>query len=428
MTSSPFLKEIASFLLKPGEYNLSETCVVFPNKRARLYLSKYLGELTDKPVWAPAYTTINELMESLSGYIYADKLTILFELFEIYRQATKSEENFESFYTYADPLLADFDDIDKYLADARDLFSNLAGLKALEGKFGYLSEEQIAAIQQFWNTFDPEHSSEGQRTFISLWNVLQEMYSGLRANLSAKGLAYEGMAYRRVAEEIAGNNRISGLDAGRYLFVGFNALNKCEESLFRYLKNSGKAEFYWDYDSWYTQNDIHEAGLFMRRNLRDFPQSRLINHENLASEKNIFFLPVPSNTGQAEALPYIFEKTGIQQNSESGHTALVLADENLLVPALYAIPESVTNLNITIGYPILGSVVFNLVDSLYELARNKRSDPDKGITYYYKDVLSILGNPLLKAIYGRHIKPVRELYLQEQPGLSFSQGDFARPG
>ncbi len=335
MTSLPFLKEIASFLLRPGEYNLSETCVVFPNKRARLYLSKYMGELTDKPVWAPRYTTINELMESLSGYIYADKLTILFELFEIYRKATKSDENFENFYTYADPLLADFDEIDKYLADARDLFSNLAGLKALEGKFSYLSDEQVAAIQQFWNTFDPDHSSEGQRTFISLWNVLQEMYSQLRHNLSSKGLAYEGMAYRKVAEDIMGNNKMDGLNAGRYLFVGFNALNKCEERLFRYLKNNGKAEFYWDYDSWYAQNEIHEAGLFIRRNLHDFPQTRPINHENLTSEKkNIYFLPVPSNTGQAEALPYVFEKLGIQQTSETQHTALVLADENLLIPVL----------------------------------------------------------------------------------------------
>jgi CRISPR/Cas system-associated exonuclease Cas4 (RecB family) len=410
MTSLPFLKEIAAFLLRPGEYNLSETCVVFPNKRARLYLSKYMGELTDKPVWAPRYTTINELMENLSGYTYADKLTILFELFEIYRQETRSDENFENFYTYADPLLADFDEIDKYLADARDLFSNLAGLKALEGKFSYLSEEQIAAIRQFWNTFDPDHSSEGQKTFISLWNVLEVMYSRLRQNLSSKGLAYEGMAYRKVAEDIMGNGDMDGLNAERYLFVGFNALNKCEERLFRYLKNKGKAEFYWDYDTWYEQNEIHEAGLFLRKNLKDFPPTRPVNHENIASgNKNIYFLPVPSNTGQAEALPYVFEKLGIQQTSENQHTALVLADENLLIPVLYAIPESVTNLNITMGYPILGSVVFNLVDSLYELGRNKRSDPQRGPTYYYKDVLSILGNPLLKTIYGGHIRRVRDL-------------------
>jgi len=410
MISLPFLQEIASILLKPGEYNLAETCVVFPNKRARLYLSKYMGELTEKPVWAPRYTTINELMENLSGYIYADKLTILFELFEIYRQASKTDENFENFYTYADPLLADFDEIDKYLADARDLFSNLAGLKELEGKFSYLSDEQVAAIQQFWNTFDPVNTSEGQKTFMSLWKLLPEMYFRLRENLSVKGLAYEGMAYRKVAEDIGDNREIDGLNAERYLFIGFNALNKCEESLFRYLKNKGKAEFYWDYDLWYTQNEIHEAGLFIRKNLRDFPETRTINHENLTSHvKHISFLPVPSNTGQAEALPYVFEKLGIEQTTEAQHTALVLADENLLIPVLYAIPESVTNLNITMGYPIMGSVVFNLVDSLYELGRNSRPDTEGFSLYYYKDVLSILGNPLLKVIYGKHIQPVRKL-------------------
>ncbi len=413
MTSLPFLKEIASLLLRPGEYNLSETCVVFPNKRARLYLSKYIGELTDKPVWAPRYATINELMESLSGYIYADKLTILFELFEIYRKATQSEENFENFYTYADPLLADFDEIDKYLADARDLFSNLAGLKALEGKFSYLSEEQVAAIQQFWNTFDPDHSSEGQKTFISLWNVLPEMYAQLRENLSAKGLAYEGMAYRKVAEDIRSHTEMNGLNAGKYLFVGFNALNKCEENLFRHLQTQGKAEFYWDFDSWYTQNEIHEAGSFIRRNLRDFPQTKPVNHDNIASGiKNMYFLPVPSNTGQAGALPYIFEKLAIRQTSDVQHTALVLADENLLIPVLYAIPETITNLNITMGYPIMGSVVFSLVDSLYELDKNKRKDPAGIPIYYFRDVLSILGNPLLKSIYGTHVQRVRQLIIK----------------
>jgi hypothetical protein len=414
MVSMPFLKELASILLESGEYNLAETCIVFPNKRARLYLSKYISELTDKPVWAPRYTTINELMESLSGMIYADKLTVLFELFEIYRQVTASAENFENFYAYADPLLADFDEIDKYLADAGDLFSNLSGLKDIEGKFSYLSEEQVAAIRQFWSTFDPENTPDGQKSFVSLWNILPEMYVRLRKNLSSKGLAYEGMAYRKVAEDLSGNVEIKGLNAEKYLFIGFNALNKCEERLFRYLKNIGKAEFYWDYDTWYTNNDIHEAGLFIRSNLRDFPPTRPINHDNLVSQdKHIYFLPVPSNTGQTGALPFIFEKLGIGHDTDTQHTALVLADENLLIPALYAIPESVSNLNITMGYPILGSVVFNMVDSLYELGKNRRTGADGSSVYYHKDVISILGNPLLQSVYGEDFKRVRQLILDQ---------------
>ncbi len=315
MVSLPFLKEIADILLQPGSYHLSETCVVFPNKRARLYLSKYIGELTNKPVWAPKYLSINELMESLSGFVYADRLTIVFELFEVYKLATQLPESFDSFYHYAEPLLSDFDEIDKYLVNSGDLLSNLAGLKALEGRFNYLSDEQVAAIQQFWNTFDPDNSSDGQKTFISLWNVLPEMYSGLRESLSSKGLAYEGMAYRKVAESLSMNKDLFSLQSQKYLFVGFNALSTCEEKLFRFLKNSGKAEFYWDYDSWYVDNDIHEAGHFMRKNLRNFPpSSKPAMKTLLPAKKHIYFLPVPSNTGQAECLPLVFEKLNMTQS------------------------------------------------------------------------------------------------------------------
>lgn len=414
MISLPFLKEIAAILLQPGEYDLSGTCVVFPNKRARLYLSKYMGELTNKPVWAPHYLSINELMESLSGYIYADRLTILFELFEIYKLTTGSAEDFDHFFPYAEPLLADFDEIDKYLVNAADLFSNLAGIKNMEASFSYLTEKQIAAIRQFWSTFDPENTSPGQKTFTALWNLLPDMYSGLRDRLAQKGMAYEGMAYRKVSEDLTGNKQMDGFSCQKYLFVGFNALNKCEENLFRYLKNAGKADFYWDYDSWYTNNDIHEAGLFIRRNLGNFPPARQINHENLtAPEKHIYFLPVPSNTGQAESLPYIFEKLGIQSEADAGHTALVLADENLLIPVLYAIPATVPNLNITMGYPLAGSAVFNLVDSLYELGKNRRIIPDAASGYYFKNVLSVLGNPLLKNIFGSQCERVRQLVVEK---------------
>jgi hypothetical protein len=413
MVSLPFLKEIAAILLQPGEYNLSETCVVFPNKRARLYLSKFIGELTDAPVWAPAYMSINELMESISGYILADRLTLLFELFSMYNQVTGTPENFDNFYPYADALLADFDEIDKYLANAGDLFSNLAGLKALEGRFSYLSDEQVAAIRRFWNTFDPEIATEGQKTFLSLWEVLPEMYSGLRDRLEKKGLAYEGMAYRSVAESLSANKALPILQGKKYVFIGFNALNTCEERLFRYLKNAGTAEFFWDYDTWYTSNEVHEAGFFMRKNLIDFPPKKEINHNNLVSgEKQIFFLPVPSNTGQAEALPFVFEKLGIKNKQDLEHVALVLADENLLIPALYAIPEMVSDLNITMGYPMAGSAVFNLVDSLYEFGRNRRFVADGTMGYYYKDVMSLLGNPLLKPIYREHLNKIRDMVVK----------------
>jgi CRISPR/Cas system-associated exonuclease Cas4 (RecB family) len=411
MVATPFLKEIAGFLLEPGKYDLSRTCVVFPNKRARLYLARYLGELTENPVWAPRYQTINDLMESLSGWIYADRLTQLFELFRVYSRLAGTTETFDSFTQYAEPLLADFDEIDKYLVDAMDLFSNLEDLKAMEGRFSYLTEEQLAAIRRFWTTFEPE-PTEGQKSFVSLWNLLGPLYSGFREALAEKGLAYEGMACRKVADQLA--DPASGIDFtyDKYLFVGFNALNKCEERLFRYLQLSGKAEFYWDYDNWYTNNGIHEAGFFIRQNIKAFPPKREVNHDNLLSaEKRIQFLSVPSRTGQARALPMVFEMLGPE--TEHQHTALVLADENLLIPVMYAIPGSVEELNITMGYPVAGSSVFTLVDTLIALDRNRR--PSEGTElYYYHDVLSLLGNTLVKSRFATDYYRVRDLVTTHQ--------------
>jgi hypothetical protein len=419
--SAPFLKEIAAALLQPGAYNLQETCVVFPNKRARLYLSKYIGELTDKPVFAPQYLTISELMEKASGYIYADQLTLLFELYKVYGEVSGSMEGFDSFYPYIETLLADFDEIDKYLVDPADLFGNLAGLKSIEGRFNYLSGEQIALIRRFWNTFNPESISEGQKTFLSLWEVLPAVYRELRNRLHLQNLAYEGMAYRKAIENISGSVEIAGMDYRKYLFIGFNALNTCEEKLFRYMKNLERAEFFWDYDTWYTNNDMHEAGFFIRKNLRNFPAAKAVNHENLlVNGKQIFFMPVSSYTGQAAALPQILNTFRIGDKDKES-TAIVLADENLLIPVLYAIPGNVTELNVTMGYPLAGSAVFNLVDSLYELIRNCRTDSQGKPSWYFKDVLAVLNNPLLKSYYKDLSDTVRQkaidmnlVYLKEE--------------
>ncbi|MBN2813088.1 MAG: PD-(D/E)XK nuclease family protein [Bacteroidales bacterium] len=410
MKADPFLKDIARLLLEPGAYNLEDTCVVFPNKRARLYLSRYLGELTGKPVWAPQYITISEMMEQCSGYIIADRLTLLFGLYEAYCKATGSNETFDSFYPYAETLLADFDEIDKYLVQAHDLFTNLAGFKSLDGKFGYLTDEQVAYIQRFWKTFYPEKESSGQATFISLWEALPAVYDNFRNQLDGENLAYEGMAYRkaivRLEEDV--NNRL--LTAGKYLFVGFNALNTCEVKLFRKLKIQGKAEFFWDYDVWYTNNDIHEAGFFIRKNLHDFPQAKPLPNENLLKEKaSVVFVPVSSNSGQATVLPQLLQKAGLGESNGAERTAVVLADESLLIPVLYAIPEWIPDINVTMGYPLAGSSVDNLVDSLYLLHRNSRLTDKGPCQWYYKDILAVMSNPMLKDRYAHVIERVRSL-------------------
>jgi CRISPR/Cas system-associated exonuclease Cas4 (RecB family) len=407
MSSTPFLKEIALILLNSEEYNLSETCVVFPNKRARLYLSRYMGEITQKPVWAPQYLTIVEMMEKISACSVADRLTLLFSLFNAYRNITGSAESFDVFYPYGETLLADFDEIDKYLVPASDLFTNLAGLKSIDGKFNYLTEDQLNHIQRFWKTFKPGNISENQEGFISLWESLSGIYKEFGKILNEKKIAYEGMAYRK-AIDILNSNPLPVPGITRFVFVGFNALNTCEERLFRILKNTGSAEFFWDYDTWYTNTDIHEAGFFIRKNLTSFPQSKPISSENLVNtDRKLYFVPVSSNSGQTSVLPYIFDKLSLKAG-ESENTAVVLADEQLLLPALYALPDSVSAINVTMGYPVGTSVVFSLVDSLYELHKNARVSSSGQVKWYYKDVLSVMTNPLLSKRYVRIIDGFRE--------------------
>ena len=411
MTSTPFLKEIAQILIRPGEYDLASTCVVFPNKRARLYLSKYIGEITDKPVWAPRYLAISEMMEKISGYTIGDRLTLIFELYRAYQRVTGTNESFDTFFPYSETILADFDEIDKYLVDADDIFQNLAGLKDLDGRFNYLTDDQLTLINRFWKTFTPDQFTSGQSLFISIWDALPKVYHAFRQQLEEKGIAYEGMAYRKA---IGADMKASFPNISRFLFVGFNALNKCEETLFRSLKNQEVAEFFWDYDEWYINNSIHEAGYFIRQNLKNFPPSRDIRHDHLQTgSKNILFIPVASNSGQATVLPEVFKQFGISGPRDTEDSALVLADESLLLTALYAIPESVEEINVTMGYPLAGSAVFSLIDSLYELLRNCRKTKQGSVKWYFKDILSVMSNPLLKNLYVEAIENVRKVALKQ---------------
>lgn len=416
MSANPFLKEIARILIDPLSYDLAATTVVFPNKRARLYLSKYLGELTDKPLWAPQYLTITELMEEISGYLFVDRLYLLFETYRIYSEISRTSESFDSFYPYIDTLLADFDEIDKYLVNADDLFQNLADLKSLDGKFSYLTDEQIAVIRKFWDTFNPDGKTKGQETFIALWEAIPKVYHQLKNTLHQKQMAYEGMAYRRAVEVLEEKDIPQIISGKKFVFIGFNALNVCEERLFRYLKNLGCAEFFWDYDTWYTNSDIHEAGYFMRRNIRNFPQEKQTGNENIINNdySHVLIVPVASNSGQTGILPEIFDRFGIKDQRDVENTAVVLADENLLLSTLYAIPDYVRDINVTMGYPLAGSAVVNLIDLIYELNRNSRRNKEGKVSWYFRDVLAVMENSLMRKHYAETAEAVRQHVLKKK--------------
>ena len=398
--TSYFLQDIAKNIFSEYKDKLSDICIVFPHKRARLYFNKYLSELTNKPVWSPSYYTINELMQHLSGLQVADPLTLVFELYSAFKNITKSSESFDDFYVYCEILLADFDDIDKYLIDPGDIFKNLAKLKNIENYFDYLSDKQIEVISRFWNTFSPKNISDDQKSFLSLWESMYQIYTAFNETLREKNLAYEGMAYKEVISGI-NSNSLNNLNEAKYVFIGFNALNKCEKQLFHYLSNIEKAEFYWDYDGYYINNTIHEAGYFLRENIKEFP-TRLgsLTYNNLTKqEKNISFMSIPSNIGQAKIIPQCLKKAGKLKDIDLNKTVIVLADENLLLPVLNSIPREINEINVSMGYPFKETSIYSLIENLVDIHRNSRKNKNGEVQFYFKDVISLLKLPVFIDIF-----------------------------
>ena len=269
-----FLQMVARDLFHKTGGDLSHTAVVFPNKRAGLFFNECLARQTDRPLWSPAYLTISDLFRQLSPLKTGDPIRLVCELYRVFRQETGSQETLDDFYFWGELLISDFDDADKNLVDTDRLFANLQDLHALADRPDFLTPEQGEALQQFFQHFSIEQRTELKQRFISLWDKLGTVYTRYCERLSQLGIAYEGMLYRRVIDEMDPEC----LPYERYAFVGFNVLNRVESRFFQQLRDAGKALFYWDYDTAYTTLPLrqdppytHEAGEFILRNLRHFP-------------------------------------------------------------------------------------------------------------------------------------------------------------
>jgi CRISPR/Cas system-associated exonuclease Cas4 (RecB family) len=388
---TPFLESVAKYIFEKHENKLYELAIVFPNKRARLFFNQYIGQLSSKPVFAPKYYTITEYMQQLTGTPIADQLTLLFTLYEVYISVTNSNESFDQFLFYCEMLLADFDDLDKYLVDAGMLYKNLSNLKEIEAYYDYLDEAQIKAIEQFWRTFAESKPSEEKQKFSSLWNVLYKIYLQFNSKLSELGLAYEGGAYRQAIASLKEGD--IDIREKYVVFVGFNALNNCEIALFSYLKKRNKALFFWDYDAYYIDRKAyHEAAYFMADLIQKYPapeefvfESKLQN-----SERTIKIIDIATSTGQAKALPLILQELPNNWQQHAHHTAIALADEALLMPVLNALPKEIEEVNISMGYPLKETRAYSLTQTLLELQKNKRIATDKQELYYHTNVSQIL--------------------------------------
>lgn len=397
-----FLGELAHVVYSRHGEQSASLAMLFPSRRARIFFSEELSKLTSRPLWEPEWLSVERLMEEISGLKRGDKLRLISELYTIYSRFHK--EDFDHFYFWGEVLLADFDMVDKYRIDAAMLFRNIADLKELESDLSYLSPEQRDIINRFWQgVLHDSADSEERRHFLRIWNSLYNIYEAFRCRLKELGFGYGGMIQREASDRIL-EATAPLLPPKKYIVAGFNALTTSEQLLMRHLKGMG-AEFYWDYDQAYLSSSYEEAGMFLRENVRLYPEPEgEITHDNYNTDKELTVVALPTNVAQCKAIPQLLN--GWRKTNASGellpldrHTAIVLTDESLLSVLLHALKPSereaeIDPVNVTMGFPLKQSTAYTFVERLLGLYAHARKSQSKG-TFYHADVTGLLAHPYL---------------------------------
>lgn len=398
-------------------------CFVLPNRRSMAFFRKYIGEAVAEsgqgvPVIAPEMLTVNDFFYKASHAVAADRVTLLLRLYDCYRKLNPKAEPLDEFIFWGDVILADFNDVDKYLIDPEQLFTNVSDFRKIQDTYSYLTENQRNAIMGFVSHFNDRRgrltvdlgadNPDVKARFLQIWNILYPLYCSYNEALSKDGLAYEGMVYRALADRL-GREAASDVIAPiypysrKFIFVGLNALNECEKTLMRKMRDAGMAEFCWDYSGGMIRAPRNRSSVFMQENVKEFPQSGNWDPEGVkVPEINV--ISVPSSVGQVKMVPQIFgaavrEDAGKKQETEDnyGDCAVVLPDETLLMPLLNSMPDYIRDINVTMGYPMSGSGFFSLMSDLssVQLHTMKRKD---GWVFYHKQVWSVFSNSIFRKV------------------------------
>ncbi|MGN0186964.1 MAG: PD-(D/E)XK nuclease family protein [Paludibacteraceae bacterium] len=385
-----FLRQIAARYYAEYGCRMESVAFVFPNRRAGVFFRQALAAVASKPMFAPDILAINDLFLRESSLVQADKVTLLFCLYKTYSRVMPAPETFDRFVFLGEMLLADFNDIDKYMADARQVFQNIGDLKAIEHDMSWLDDEQKAIVSRFWNVLlnNRKDGKVFEQQFSNIWGKLFEIYTQFKADLRSRGIGYDGMIFRDVAENTADLH----LDYTRVVFVGFNALTATEMSLFRKCQQQGIGDYYFDYQSPEITKAGNVAGQFVKEN-GQFRSLFELDAPQEPAERHIELIATPSDIGQTKQVYRILDELQ-RENSENTNlrTVVVLPNERLLVPMLYAIPDAIATVNVTMGYPLSLTPIATLMEQLIILQRNKRGHGGETL-FYHKHVLAILNHP-----------------------------------
>lgn len=398
----PFLKQIADHYYKEGK--IENRCFVFPNRRSMVFFRKHLCDaVCGEPLLVPQMLTINDLFGKVSGMLTSDRVRLLLELYECYKELNPKAEPLDEFIFWGDIILGDFNDADKYLVDVKQLFTNIADYKAVQDSFEYLTDRQRNAIKGFVSHFrdssgklivDPGGDDVKGR-FLQIWNILHPLYVNFNKALSSKGMAYEGMAYRKLAsdlkekpvEDVFGEF-MKGVDC--YVFVGLNALNECEKTLLRKMRDAGKAEFCWDWSGDMIKDPQNRSSFFMTDNVMEFPQAVRIDPCGL-SVPEVEVISVASSAGQAKRLPDILRhRVGSPEDY-----AIVLPDEGLLKSVLNSIPEDIQDINVTMGLPMSGSLIYSMMTDISAIQMHMIQKKEKWY-FYHKPVWELFASEIFR--------------------------------
>lgn len=397
MSQQSFQQELAHELLTKYHNDLSSLVVMFPSLRARVFFNDAIASVIDHPVWQPSWLSIDDIMEQASGLHRADRIRLISELYKIYVVHHPSE-SFDKFYFWGDMLISDFDMIDRYMIDAMQLLRNIEDIKELEADVSYLTPEQLRIIS-FWRSIGENDSlSEQKQRFLKIWRSLPKIYTEFTTHLRELKIAYPGMIYRTTAERIKRGEDI-GLPSKHFIIAGFNALSQSEKILFNHIAVSPQgADFYWDYDNYYTRNKWHEAGMFMRENIAHYPTNGNISTDNFTTHpKQIESIACVSNVVQCKYVAEILNS--LPEEELDKRTAIVLTDESLLIPLLHSLPKRVKRVNVTMGYPLKSSLVYSFIERIIELQAHSRVKGEEEL-FYHVDVTGLLSHPYIAGTCG----------------------------
>jgi hypothetical protein len=381
MKSITFLDKLSTVLLAQPENQLSSCTIVLPNKRAKVFLLESIKKELVGTAFAPTIISIEDFIQEISGLRSIDPIELLFEFYEVYLSVTEKskQQTFDEFATWAKTALQDFNEIDRYLLDPNHVFSYLKDIEALKR----------------WN-LEPLNTTKLIDSHLEFWAKLPLYYESFYNHLLNKGIGYQGLLYREAVKKL---NAFATTITNQIYFAGFNALNQAEEIIFKHLAIENKAKIYWDIDEVFLNDSYHDAGLFIRKFKKEWKP--FVNQDfewvvsHFSEAKNIEIIGTPKSIGQAKIVGTIIEK--IQSKSPNlENTAVVLGDENLLLPVLFGLPASVEALNITMGYPSKNNPAQLLISKLFKLHTNAKQRNEKSYTFYYKEVLALLNHPLIE--------------------------------